>query len=57
MAHNMDLKVVAEGVETEEQLSILKGKQCDYIQGYYFSKPLCVDDTEKLLSSNKRESI
>ncbi|MBU3190016.1 EAL domain-containing protein [Clostridium bowmanii] len=52
MAHSMDLKVVAEGVETEEQLLILKGKQCDYIQGYYYSKPLNVVDTERLLDTN-----
>ena len=52
MAHSMDLKVVAEGVETEEQLSILKEKKCDYIQGYYYSKPLSVKETKKLLASN-----
>lgn len=52
MAHSMNLKVVAEGVETEGQLLILKGEQCDYIQGYYYSKPLTVVDTEKLLASN-----
>ncbi|GCD09932.1 EAL domain-containing protein [Clostridium tagluense] len=55
LAHSMDLKVVAEGVETEEQLSILKEKQCDYIQGYYFSRPLSVIDAEKLLASNLKE--
>ncbi|MBK5241074.1 EAL domain-containing protein [Clostridium sp.] len=49
MAHGMDLKVVAEGVETEHQLSILKENECDYIQGYYYSKPLSVMDAEKLL--------
>lgn len=54
MAHSMDLKVVAEGVETEHQLSILKENKCDYIQGYYFSKPLSVMDTEKLLVSNTK---
>jgi len=52
MAHSLDLKVVAEGVETKEQLFILKGKKCDYIQGYYFSKPLSVKETEKLLALN-----
>lgn len=56
MAHSMDLKVVAEGVESEQQLLLLKGKNCDYIQGYYFSKPLCVVDTEKLLASNTKET-
>jgi EAL domain-containing protein (putative c-di-GMP-specific phosphodiesterase class I) len=49
MAHSMDLKIVAEGVEVEEQLSILKERKCDYIQGYYFSKPLPASEAEKLL--------
>ena len=53
MAHTMDLKVVAEGVEREEQLSILKERKCDYIQGYYFSKPLPAGEAEKLLVKNK----
>ncbi|MBC8061707.1 MAG: EAL domain-containing protein [Clostridiaceae bacterium] len=53
MAHSMDLKVVAEGVETKHQLSILKDRNCDYIQGYYYSKPLPVDEIEKLLALNK----
>ncbi|AQR94919.1 EAL domain-containing protein [Clostridium saccharoperbutylacetonicum] len=48
MAHTMDLKVVAEGVEIADQLSILKEKECDYIQGYYFSKPLPAPEVEKL---------
>lgn len=43
MAHRMGLKVVAEGVETEEQLAYLKQEQCDLIQGYYYSKPLVAD--------------
>jgi len=50
MAHSMDLKVVAEGVETKEQLSILKDRDCNYIQGYYFSKPLPESEIEKLLA-------
>ena len=49
MAHSLDLKVVAEGVETKEQLLVLKERKCDYIQGYYFSKPLPADEIEKLL--------
>ncbi|MGN1165968.1 MAG: EAL domain-containing protein [Lachnospiraceae bacterium] len=40
MIHSMDAKVVAEGVETEEQYELLKAAGCDYIQGYYFSKPV-----------------
>lgn len=42
--HEMGLLVVAEGVETKEQLNILKELGCDMIQGYYFSKPLLPDD-------------
>jgi diguanylate cyclase (GGDEF)-like protein/PAS domain S-box-containing protein len=48
MAHTMDLKVVAEGVEVNDQLLILKDRNCDYIQGYYFSKPLPPNEIEKL---------
>ena len=40
MSHGLGLKVVAEGVETKEQLTILKELGCDLAQGYYFSKPI-----------------
>ena len=40
LAHAMELKVVAEGVETEEQLAFLRANACDQIQGYLFSRPL-----------------
>jgi diguanylate cyclase (GGDEF)-like protein/PAS domain S-box-containing protein len=43
MAKSMNLKVIAEGVENEAQMSFLRAHQCDEIQGYYFSKPLTVD--------------
>jgi diguanylate cyclase (GGDEF)-like protein len=48
LAHNLRLKVVAEGVETEEQLRFLHLLRCDEIQGYLFSKPLAVDDFTQL---------
>lgn len=44
-----DIHCVAEGVETQGQLSLLKEWKCDYIQGYYYSKPVPVEDYEKLL--------
>ncbi len=43
MAHSLDLAVVAEGVETEHQLSILRQLGCDTAQGYYHSKPLLAE--------------
>ncbi|MET0066410.1 MAG: PAS domain S-box protein [Candidatus Thiodiazotropha sp.] len=50
MAHGLKLQVVAEGVETREQLDYLKGRGCDYAQGFYFSKPLPASDLTQLLS-------
>jgi len=43
MAKSLRLKVIAEGVEDDAQMSFLRAHQCDEIQGYYFSKPLAVD--------------
>lgn len=44
MAHGLGLKVVAEGVETEEQGKSLKTMHCDYVQGFYFSKPITPEE-------------
>ena len=44
LAHSMELKVVAEGVETSEQLELLRGQGCDYVQGFLFSKPLAAEE-------------
>lgn len=49
MAHNLDMKVVAEGIETPQQLSILASFHCDLGQGYYFSEPLTADEFQQLL--------
>ena len=49
MAHRMGLLVIAEGAESVEQFKILRTLGCDYIQGYYFSKPLSVRDFEAYL--------
>ena len=44
MAHRLQMKVVAEGVETRQQEQLLKSMGCDYIQGYYYSKPLPLEE-------------
>ena len=49
MAHRMNLSVVAEGVETQQQLSRLQEIGCDYVQGYLFSKPLPQEEYDILL--------
>ncbi len=53
MAHHLKLKVVAEGVETEEQLALLISHQCDVIQGYFFSRPLSAPAMTELLTLDK----
>ena len=44
MAHTLDIKVIAEGVETEEQQQLLRDMHCDYAQGYLYSQPLTADE-------------
>ncbi|MFK2826605.1 EAL domain-containing protein [Bacillus sp. B190/17] len=48
MAHNLKVKVIAEGVETDEQLQFLQQQKCDEIQGYLFSKPLSVEEYNRM---------
>lgn len=53
MAKHIDMKTVAEGVETNEQLNFLKTTDCDMIQGYIFSKPIPVREFEKQLQESQ----
>ena len=48
MAHRLNIKVVAEGIETDEQRIILKNAGCDFGQGYFFSKPVPADELGKI---------
>jgi EAL domain-containing protein (putative c-di-GMP-specific phosphodiesterase class I) len=54
LSHEFDVEVVAEGIENEDHLEILRELKCDYIQGYYFYKPMA---EEKLLKLLNKESI
>jgi EAL domain-containing protein (putative c-di-GMP-specific phosphodiesterase class I) len=49
LAKNLKMRVVAEGIETESQLAVLRNLGCDFGQGYLFAKPLTTEDAEKLL--------
>ena len=49
LAHNLKMSVIAEGVETAEQLDYLRRHGCDEMQGYYFSRPLAAPDFEQML--------
>lgn len=52
LAKALGMTVIAEGVETKEQLGYLKSVECDQLQGYYFSKPLTEDDFIKLMKKS-----
>ncbi|PSB05198.1 EAL domain-containing protein [Merismopedia glauca] len=51
LAHSLNLEVIAEGVETLEQLTILRELKCQYAQGYFFAKPLDSKATEVLIAT------
>jgi EAL domain-containing protein (putative c-di-GMP-specific phosphodiesterase class I) len=56
MAHNLGIGVVAEGVETKEQLDLLKDFGCDLIQGYYYSPPLPLEELVEYLKTNPQQA-
>jgi len=57
MAHKLGLKVIAEGVETERQRQMLIDAGCDYAQGYFYSRPVPVDEFEALLQNQQAEIL
>jgi diguanylate cyclase (GGDEF)-like protein len=57
MAHSLELQVVAEGVETEEQLDFLRNVVCDEMQGFLFSRPLPSEELSKLLIQEKEGTV
>jgi diguanylate cyclase (GGDEF)-like protein/PAS domain S-box-containing protein len=54
MAHSLDLRVIAEGVEEEAQTHFLKEQGCDFSQGYFYSRPLPSEEFDRWLASNHR---
>jgi EAL domain-containing protein (putative c-di-GMP-specific phosphodiesterase class I)/ActR/RegA family two-component response regulator len=57
MAHNLNLEVVAKGVETESELAFLRENKCYAMQGFLFSRPLPSEEIEQLLLTDKRLSV
>jgi diguanylate cyclase (GGDEF)-like protein/PAS domain S-box-containing protein len=53
LGHKLGLEVVAEGVETSEQMQFLHAHECDMIQGYYFSRPMPVDEMTRFVANHK----
>ena len=57
MAHSLNPRVIAEGVETAGSLRFLKTLGCDEAQGYYFSRPVSADEFAKLLSADAAATL
>jgi diguanylate cyclase (GGDEF)-like protein/PAS domain S-box-containing protein len=57
MAHSLQLETVAEGVETKDQLDVLRAQGCDIIQGYLFSKPLPANEISLMLLAQTAQKI
>jgi diguanylate cyclase (GGDEF)-like protein len=57
IGHNLGREIIAEGVETEEQLEALKKLDCECAQGYFFSRPLSVEKITKLLEENFKDGV
>ena len=57
LAHNLDIKVVAEGVESIEHTTMLCALDCDHAQGYYFAKPLSVEVARQFILTKSRAVV
>lgn len=57
LSKTLNLRVIAEGIETEDQLAYLVGKGCDLLQGFYFSRPIYPEDVPNMLQANFSSDI
>jgi EAL domain-containing protein (putative c-di-GMP-specific phosphodiesterase class I) len=56
LGHGLDLEIVAEGVETAEQLALLRAEGCDEVQGYYYARPMPAEDLIAFVSENSAQA-
>jgi EAL domain-containing protein (putative c-di-GMP-specific phosphodiesterase class I) len=56
LAHDLNLRLVAEGVETREQMELLRSLKCDEMQGYRFNKPMPANELVELLANQTRKT-
>lgn len=52
LAHDLGFRVIAEGIETYEQMDYLRSIECEYGQGYFIGKPMCIGDIDTILYEN-----
>ncbi len=57
LAHNMDIKVICEGVETEKQNSLVSESDCDFVQGWYYSKALPLEECKSFIDKYEKSRI
>jgi EAL domain-containing protein (putative c-di-GMP-specific phosphodiesterase class I) len=57
LGQKLNLRVIAEGVETDEQVAFLRENNCDEMQGYHFSKPIAAQEIEELLKATSRKAV
>ena len=57
LAHNLEMKTIAEGVETKEQFELLKSLGCDFIQGFWLAKPMPISELVAFIESWEHKKI
>ncbi|UCE70879.1 MAG: EAL domain-containing protein, partial [Nitrospiraceae bacterium] len=57
LAHSMNMEIIAEGVETDDQIAFLKSLKCEYVQGYLFSRPLDHEGIEKFMKLTRLDLV
>jgi len=55
MTHALDIKVIAEGIENKQTAALLEELECDYLQGYYFGKPMPTFEFQELIRSEQQK--